>query len=341
MNMFTLFNSNVHKIFVFCIFLSQFFIEGSRTRSLGNIKVHDGALIRGVPSHPTNTSLLNSCLTTNATSQFWHSSYRLNDKHVCNENRKNEDALLSINSKFVAGGALAQVEANGFRTIGNVTTKRGYSNFVKTTLFLAGNDSISLICIDGADSYENGISSFGSRNRIPCISIAHNKDFIAVMFWNALDEPEFSEMQRSIRLISRTGVRVTVSDPPADGDLASAVIKNWLFTSVSFQECVAGALLFESRSASVPRLDHYDVTEIRWVALILLSIDFFLAVIATVLGLIMPKPKYKINTYNNFSKTAWESARRYSKKEDHNIEQKMYVRDDSGTSYIDWWSATK
>lgn len=296
------------QAFITAIFISQFFIEGSRHRQSGTILASEGALVRGVPENITTSSLLTACIFANETSRIFHPSYRLNGKPVCDEKRS-LDGFFYIDSASVFGGALVSTNISGFEIIDSITTPRGPSDFVKTEVDL-GPDSPApvLVCINGSDSYDFQTSAPGTRTRIPCVSIIEQVgNRMGVVLWNALDEPLLDKSTFFIRMVSRSGSTVGIVDPPDFGELAAAIIRNWLLNSLLAQDAIAASLLIEVNNATVDRLDYKDVTEIDTVALVMLSLCLVGAVAAAACLAIMPSQN-EVNSYNGLARAAWQAT---------------------------------
>ncbi len=276
----------------------------------------EGALVRGVPENITTSTLLTACIFANETSRIFHPSYRLNGEPLCDEKRDATNGFFYIDTASVFGGALVRINVTGFNIIGSTSTPRGPSDFVKTVWDTVPWDSEDLtidpptvVCINGSDSFDFVTSSLGTRTRIPCVSVVEVPGSrIAVVLWNALEEPSLDLATRSLLMVSRTGFTVGIRDPPDFGHLASAVIRNWLLNELLAQDAVAASLLIEVNNATVPRLDYEDVTEISSVGLVMLSLCLAAAFMAVLLLLFLPSSTYEVNTYNGLARAEWQAS---------------------------------
>lgn len=198
----------------------------------------------------------------------------------------------------------------GFKVIGSTSSPRGSSDFVKTLVDSGDPDwAPTIVCINGSDSYDFQTSSYGTRTRIPCVSIVDQPARrLAVVLWNTLDEPSLEPSTTSLRMVSRTGITMGIRDPPDHGELASAIIRNWLFNDLLAQDAVAASLLIELSNATVPRLEYESVTEISTVGLVMLSLCLIAAFVAVLFLLFIPKSTYEVNTYNGLARAAWQAT---------------------------------
>jgi len=197
----------------------------------------------------------------------------------------------------------------GFKVIGSTSTPRGKSDFVKTEVDFGDDNFLTLVCINGSDSFDFATSSLGTRTRIPCVSVVRIPgDRIAVVLWNAIDEPALDESMNVIRMVSRSGSTVGILDPPDFGVLASAVIRNWLFNTLLAQDAIAGSLLIEVKNATVDRLDYENVTEIQPASLVLLALCLVGAFAALLCLLCIPLTLYEVNTYNGLARAELQAT---------------------------------